>query len=190
MGRDIESHGVERLIHATPKKFGRSLTRNVGAVGWTMQHARGRHVLRAVLPPRPTSRQRRESFARVRVKDNAPRRLLGIYRGATSAAGEARTEKTSAAKAVHSSDASSPISSLVPPMNLRQLRYFVTVVDAGSFSRAAQIAHVAQPALSLQIAGLEESLGASARRSYLCLVWTNCPRMPASSVRSSTPRSG
>ncbi|HXZ07264.1 MAG TPA: LysR substrate-binding domain-containing protein [Paraburkholderia sp.] len=44
-------------------------------------------------------------------------------------------------------------------MNLRQLRYFITVVDAGSFSRAAQIAHVAQPALSLQIAELEESLG-------------------------------
>jgi LysR family nitrogen assimilation transcriptional regulator len=44
-------------------------------------------------------------------------------------------------------------------MNLRQLRYFVAVVDAGSFSRAAQIAHVAQPALSLQIADLEQSLG-------------------------------
>jgi LysR family transcriptional regulator, nitrogen assimilation regulatory protein len=44
-------------------------------------------------------------------------------------------------------------------MKLRQLRYFVTVVDAGSFSRAAQIAHVAQPALSLQVADLEEALG-------------------------------
>jgi hypothetical protein len=31
------------------------------------------------------------------------------------------------------------------------LRYFITVVDAGSFSRAAQIAHVAQPALSVQV---------------------------------------
>jgi LysR family nitrogen assimilation transcriptional regulator len=40
-------------------------------------------------------------------------------------------------------------------MNLRPSRYFVTVVDAGSFSRAAQIAYVAQPALSLQIADLE-----------------------------------
>lgn len=45
-------------------------------------------------------------------------------------------------------------------MNLRQLRYFVAVVDAGSFSRAApQIAHVAQPALSLQISELEQSPG-------------------------------
>jgi LysR family nitrogen assimilation transcriptional regulator len=44
-------------------------------------------------------------------------------------------------------------------MNLRQLRYFVTIVDAGSFSRAARIAHVAQPALSQQIADLEGLLG-------------------------------
>ena len=44
-------------------------------------------------------------------------------------------------------------------MKLRQLRYFVTIVDAGSFSRAAQVAHVAQPALSQQIADLEEQLG-------------------------------
>jgi LysR family nitrogen assimilation transcriptional regulator len=36
------------------------------------------------------------------------------------------------------------------------LRYFVTIVDAGSFSRAAQVARVAQPALSQQIADLED----------------------------------
>jgi LysR family transcriptional regulator, nitrogen assimilation regulatory protein len=44
-------------------------------------------------------------------------------------------------------------------MKLRQLRYFVTIVDAGSFSRAAQVAHVAQPALSQQMADLEDRLG-------------------------------
>src|SRR5471032_2077550 len=43
-------------------------------------------------------------------------------------------------------------------MKLRQLRYFVTIVDAGSFSRAAQVAHVAQPALSQQMADLEDRL--------------------------------
>ena len=43
-------------------------------------------------------------------------------------------------------------------MKIRQLRYFVTIVDAGSFSRAAQVAHVAQPALSQQIADLEAQL--------------------------------
>ena len=44
-------------------------------------------------------------------------------------------------------------------MQLRHLRYFVKIVDAGSFSRAAATIHVAQPALSQQIAELEEELG-------------------------------
>lgn len=44
-------------------------------------------------------------------------------------------------------------------MHLRQLRYFVSIVDAGSFSRAAAVVHVAQPALSQQIAELEAELG-------------------------------
>lgn len=44
-------------------------------------------------------------------------------------------------------------------MNLRQLHYFVGVVDAGSISRAALSLHIAQPALSQQIANLEEELG-------------------------------
>src|SRR5271155_5822066 len=44
-------------------------------------------------------------------------------------------------------------------MQLRHLRYFVRIVEAGSFSRAAATIHVAQPALSHQIAELEEELG-------------------------------
>jgi LysR family transcriptional regulator, nitrogen assimilation regulatory protein len=44
-------------------------------------------------------------------------------------------------------------------MQFRQLRYFVKIVEAGSFSRAASIVHVAQPALSQQVAELEERLG-------------------------------
>jgi LysR family transcriptional regulator, nitrogen assimilation regulatory protein len=44
-------------------------------------------------------------------------------------------------------------------MQFRQLRYFVKIVDAGSFSRAATIVHIAQPALSQQIAELEERFG-------------------------------
>lgn len=46
-------------------------------------------------------------------------------------------------------------------MQYRQLRYFVGIVDAGSFSRAATTLHVAQPALSQQIADLEARLGAA-----------------------------
>ena len=44
-------------------------------------------------------------------------------------------------------------------MQFRQLRYFVKIVEAGSFSRAATLIHVAQPALSQQIHELEERLG-------------------------------
>jgi LysR family transcriptional regulator, nitrogen assimilation regulatory protein len=46
-------------------------------------------------------------------------------------------------------------------MKLRQLRYFVKIVERGSFSRAAEDVHIAQPALSQQIAELEQSLGVS-----------------------------
>jgi LysR family transcriptional regulator, nitrogen assimilation regulatory protein len=46
-------------------------------------------------------------------------------------------------------------------MQLRHLRYFIKIVEAGSFSRAASTIHVAQPALSQQIAELEEQLGLS-----------------------------
>jgi len=45
-------------------------------------------------------------------------------------------------------------------MDLRQLRYFVAVVDAGSLSKAAHQVYIAQPALSQQMAGLEDELNA------------------------------
>ena len=44
-------------------------------------------------------------------------------------------------------------------MNLRQLRYFLSVVDTGNMTRAAEQLHVAQTALGMQIRQLEESLG-------------------------------
>jgi LysR family transcriptional regulator, nitrogen assimilation regulatory protein len=44
-------------------------------------------------------------------------------------------------------------------MQFKQLRYFVAVVEAGSISRAASVVHIAQPALSQQIADLEERIG-------------------------------
>ena len=44
-------------------------------------------------------------------------------------------------------------------MELHQLKYFCAIADTGSFSRAAQQAHVSQPALSQQIAKLEDELG-------------------------------
>ncbi|UMR32099.1 LysR substrate-binding domain-containing protein [Massilia sp. MB5] len=44
-------------------------------------------------------------------------------------------------------------------MEIRQLRYFVAIVDHGSLSRAALVLHVAQPALTQQLRHLEEELG-------------------------------
>lgn len=44
-------------------------------------------------------------------------------------------------------------------MELRQLRYFVAIVDHGSLSRAAVVLHVAQPALTQQLRQLEQELG-------------------------------
>jgi LysR family hydrogen peroxide-inducible transcriptional activator len=45
-------------------------------------------------------------------------------------------------------------------MQIHQLRYFCAVARTGSFTRAAQHEHVAQPSLSQQIRKLEEELGA------------------------------
>ncbi len=44
-------------------------------------------------------------------------------------------------------------------LDLRQLRYFVAIVDAGSVSRAAQALYIAQPALSQQLSQLEQEIG-------------------------------
>ena len=45
------------------------------------------------------------------------------------------------------------------PVTLRQLRYFKAVVENGSFSRAAESVYVSQPALSLQVRELVDTLG-------------------------------
>ena len=44
-------------------------------------------------------------------------------------------------------------------MNLRRLQHFVTLVEQGSFVRAAKLLHVTQSGLSHSIRMLEEELG-------------------------------
>jgi LysR family nitrogen assimilation transcriptional regulator len=44
-------------------------------------------------------------------------------------------------------------------MDIRQLRYFIAIVETGSFSRAAQRLRVAQPALSQHVLAMEAALG-------------------------------
>jgi len=46
-----------------------------------------------------------------------------------------------------------------PAMDMRQLRYFVQIVESGSFAKAARQLYVAQPALSQQMAKLEGQVG-------------------------------
>jgi len=44
-------------------------------------------------------------------------------------------------------------------VNLRRLKYFVKIVDTGSLTQASEILHIAQPALSQQLATLENEFG-------------------------------
>ncbi|MAK55642.1 MAG: hypothetical protein CML17_07345 [Pusillimonas sp.] len=44
-------------------------------------------------------------------------------------------------------------------LNIRQLRYYVKVIETGSITRASELLFIAQPALSLSIKQLEESFG-------------------------------
>lgn len=44
-------------------------------------------------------------------------------------------------------------------MEIRVLRYFLTIVREESITRAAEALHITQPTLSRQIAQLEEEMG-------------------------------
>lgn len=63
-------------------------------------------------------------------------------------------------------------------MDLRQLRYFVTVAESGSISAAAQLLHVAQSAVSRQMKMLEDDVGGALfRRSVAGVTLTDSGAM-------------
>jgi DNA-binding transcriptional LysR family regulator len=47
------------------------------------------------------------------------------------------------------------------PMDLQQLRYFITIVESGSLSKAAEALNMTQPPLSIMISKLEKELNVS-----------------------------
>ena len=52
-------------------------------------------------------------------------------------------------------------------MNLNQLRYFVSLAETGSFTKAALQHYVSQTAITQQIHTLEEVIGAKSIRRWL-----------------------
>ena len=66
-------------------------------------------------------------------------------------------------------------------MNLRRLKYFVKIVDIGSLTQAAEVLHIAQPALSQQVATLEGEL------DQQLLIRTKRGVTPTEGARSFTP---
>src|SRR5271156_4861109 len=51
------------------------------------------------------------------------------------------------------------IRTMVRPMELRHLRYFIAVADELSFTKAAQKLRLAQPSLTRQVRNLEDEIG-------------------------------
>ena len=61
-------------------------------------------------------------------------------------------------------------------MERRQLEFFLAIAEAGSFTRASQVLHIAQPSLSHSMRTLEAELGIAAVRAAR-------PRGPAHGCR-------
>lgn len=59
-------------------------------------------------------------------------------------------------------------------MDLEHYRNFITIVESGSLSAAAEKIHIAQPALTAQIKALQKKYGATSRSWHLWLQSLKC----------------
>jgi DNA-binding transcriptional LysR family regulator len=74
-------------------------------------------------------------------------------------------------------------------LDLRRLRYFVTLAGTLNYGRAAEDLHIAQPTLSRAIAGLERELGVRLfDRSRAGTRLTAAGERPHDEARSCSPR--